>query len=151
MAQYPGILIAAARRRIKRVVAGRLAGRDLTTQQFWILVAVEETPGISQVEIATRTRADAPNVSRALATLAARGLVRTEQDRADRRRAHVHLTAAGRALAAELLPLAREVREAMVAGMTRSEVESLCAGLQRLIANLDGLDARDDGREREQA
>ncbi len=140
---YPGLLIAAARRRIKRAVLDRVAGRHLTPQQFWMLVAIQETPGISQVEIAARTRAEAPDVSRALAALADRGLVRSEVDPDDRRRTRVWLTRAGVRATKELAPIARSIREAVVAGMSRDEVASLCAGLERVVANLDALDAAD--------
>ncbi len=143
---YPGLLIAAARRRIKRAVLDRVAGRHLTPQQFWMLVAIQETPGISQVEIATRTRAEAPDVSRALAALSDRGLVRSETDPDDRRRTRIWLTRGGSRIARELAPVARSIREAVVAGMSRDEVASLCAGLERVVANLDALDAADGRR-----
>ncbi len=150
MPPHPGLLIAAARRRIKRAVLDRVAGWRLTAPQFWMIVVVEERPGISQVEIAARTRAEAPDVSRALSALTERGLVRTEADPEDRRRTQVWLTRSGARLARELSPVARSLREAMVAGMTREEVATLCAALQRVVANLDALDAR-PGSARERA
>jgi DNA-binding MarR family transcriptional regulator len=148
MRPYPGLLIATARRRIKQAVFERVAGRQVTPQQFWMIVAIHETPGISQVEIADRTRADAPNVSRALSALSERRLVSVEADPGDRRRTRILLTPAGRALARELMPVARELRQAMVAGMSQAEIASLCSALQRLIANLDAAEARRPPRER---
>ncbi len=147
---YPGLLIAAARRSIKRAVVERVAGWRLTPQQFWMLVAIHETPGISGVDIANRTRANAPDVSRALAALAERGLVRAAPDPDDRRRARIFLTRAGARLTKDLVPVARSLREAIVAGMSADEVASLCAGLQRVVENLDALEAHraDDARER---
>ncbi len=139
MPPYPGLLIAAARRSIKRAVLERIAGWRLTPQQFWMLVAIHETPGISGVEIAERTRANAPDVSRAYSTLAGRGLVRSEPDPEDRRRARIWLTRAGARMAKELMPVARSLRETIVAGMSPEEVASLCAALQRVVANLDAL------------
>ncbi len=145
---YPGLLIAAARRSIKRAVVDRVAGWRLTPQQFWMVVAIHETPGISGVDIANRTRANAPDVSRALAALADRGLVRAEPDPEDRRRARIQLTRAGARLAKELMPVARSLREAIVAGMSAEQVSSLCAGLQRVVENLDALEERREARER---
>ena len=124
----------------------RVAGRNLTPQQFWMLVAIQETPGISQVEIAARTRAEPPDVSRALAVLTRRGLVRSEVDPEDRRRTRVWLTRAGARTTKELAPIARSIRDAVVAGMSRDEVTSLCAGLQRVVENLDALDENDGRR-----
>jgi DNA-binding MarR family transcriptional regulator len=146
MQPYPGLLIAAARRRIKRAVLDRVAEWNLTPQQFWMLVAIQETPGISQVEIAARTRAEPPDVSRALAALSERGLVRSETDPDDRRRTRIWLTRAGARTTKDLAPIARAIRGAVVAGMSRDEVDSLCAALQRVVANLDALDATDGRR-----
>jgi DNA-binding MarR family transcriptional regulator len=139
---HPGLLIASARRRIKQAVLERIADRQLTSQQFWMIIAVHEIPGISQVEIAARTRADPPNVSRALSALGDRGLVSAEADPEDRRRTCVRLTPAGRRLARELIPIARELRDAMLAGMSAAEVATLRGSLQRLTANLDALEDR---------
>jgi DNA-binding MarR family transcriptional regulator len=148
MQPYPGLLIAAARRAIKQAVLARIAGRQLTAQQFWLVIGVDEHPGISQAELAGRVRADPPAVSRALAALAERGIVRSTPDPDDRRRTCVHLTPAGRRLARELAPLAGEIREAIVAGMSAEEVAALTAALQRVVTNLDGLERRGSVRER---
>jgi len=47
-----GLLIAAARHRIKQAVGSRVRPYDLTTQQFWVLVAIYERPGFSLGELA---------------------------------------------------------------------------------------------------
>ena len=135
------MLIAAARRRIKQAVLGRLAGRHLTSQQFWFLIAIREHPGIAQGELAHRVRADAPTASRVVAAMAERGLVRAEPDPHDRRRACLSLTPAGERLARDLAPIARDVREAVVAGMSDAEVAAVREGLRRIIANMDRFDA----------
>ena len=139
---YPGILIAAARRRIKQAVIARVGDRGLTPQQFWILIAIHETPAVSQSAIAERTFADAPTVSRAIAPLVERGLARAATDPADRRRTQLTLTPSGAKLARSLAPIAREIRETVVAGMTDAEVEALNAALDRVVSNLDRLERR---------
>jgi DNA-binding MarR family transcriptional regulator len=141
MQENLGLLIAAARRRIKQAVLSRLAERRLSSQQFWFTIAIREQPGISQAELAHRVRADAPTASRLVAAMGARGLVRSEPDPGDRRRARVFLTARGEQLARELAPIAREVRDAIVAGMSEGEVEAVRTGLRRVIDNLDRFDA----------
>src|SRR5512137_2215506 len=145
---YPGLLIATARRRIKQAVLARVAHRQLTAQQFWVIVAIEEHPGISQAEIAARVRADPPSVSRALSALIGRGIVRADPDQDDRRRTCVFLTPARRRLARDLAPVAREIREAVGMGMSPAEIAVLCAALKRIIANLDRLEDRSTARER---
>jgi DNA-binding MarR family transcriptional regulator len=139
MQEHLGLLVAAVRRRLKQAVLARVAEHGLTSQQFWFLVAIGEQPGISQAELAHRVRADAPTASRLVSAMAERGLLRTELDPADRRRARVFLTLAGERLARDLAPIAREVRSAVVAGMSDAEVSAVRTGLKRILENLDRL------------
>jgi DNA-binding MarR family transcriptional regulator len=137
MQEYVGLLIAAARRRIKQAVLARATAHGLTAQQFWFLVALRERPGISQAELAARVRSDAPTVSRVVTALTRRRLVRVEEDPRDRRRASLRLTPAGERLGDLAAETAGEIRAAIVAGMKAEEVDALRAGLQRVIANIE--------------
>ncbi len=137
--QSLGALIAAARRRTSQVILERVSEHRISAQQFWMIITIQETPGISQVEIAERTLSDTASISRALSNLTDRGLVETAPNPEDRRRTSVRLTPAGGRLASELAPVARELRSALVDGMSPTEVSSLGTLLERLIANLDRL------------
>jgi DNA-binding MarR family transcriptional regulator len=142
-----GLLIAAARRRIKQAVLAEVSRFALSPQQFWMLIALREAPGPSQAELAQRIRSDAPAVSRTLASLLERGFVRAEPDPRDRRRTRVLLTERGERLAAEVAFVAEEVRSAVVDGMSAGEEAAVRRGLKRIIANLDRRgDARLRGR-----
>ncbi len=148
MQEYVGLLIAAARSRIKQAVLARVAEHGLTVPQFWILIRLAEQPGVSQAALAERCRADAPTISRTLSTLARRRLVRADLDPADRRRSRVTLTASGERLAGRLAGVATQIRATVEAGMTQAQVAALQDGLRRVIANLDRLaaDAPRQGR-----
>jgi DNA-binding MarR family transcriptional regulator len=137
-----GLLIAAARRRMKRAVQDRVAPHGLTPQQFWVLVNIDEAEGPPLGEIAARLRLDAPTASRAVTQLLRRKLVKAEGDRGDRRRLRLRLTALGRGKIAPLRALAAELRGAAVHGLTRDEEEALRALLRKIIGNLDALMAR---------
>jgi hypothetical protein len=52
------------------------------------------------------------------------------------------LSPAGQRLARALLPVAREIRMAVVAGMSAAEIAALNAALDRVVANLDRLELR---------
>jgi DNA-binding MarR family transcriptional regulator len=143
--EYPGLLIAVARRRIKQAVLARAARHGLSLQQFWVLVALQEREGPSQGELAAALRMDAPTASRVVAALVRRRLVRTEVDALDRRRTHVLLTRTGIELARALTRSADEIRGALVHGMTAAEVEVLRVGLQRVITNMERLDGHAAG------
>ncbi|HEX9288905.1 MAG TPA: MarR family transcriptional regulator [Anaeromyxobacteraceae bacterium] len=142
MQEYLGLLIATARRRIKQAVLARAGHHELSAQQFWFLIALSEHPGMSQVDLAQRVRADAPTASRSLAGLRRRRLVRIEVDPEDRRRGRAFLTPAGERLAKELSHVAQQIRATVVEGMTEAEVDALRSGLRRVIENLDRLEAR---------
>lgn len=146
MQEYLGLLIAAARSRIKQVVLAQVSQYGLAPQQFWMLIALRECPGMSQAALAERVCADAPTVSRTLAALLDRGLVRSDPDPDDRRRSRVLLTASGERLAAEVAAVAREVRAAVVDGMSEEEEAAVRRGLQRVLGNLDAYGARVRGR-----
>ncbi|HUL58847.1 MAG TPA: MarR family transcriptional regulator [Anaeromyxobacteraceae bacterium] len=139
MAEYVGLLIGAARRRIKQSVLVRAGRHGLSAQQFWFLVAVAEAPGASQSEVCARLRSDPPTVSRVYAALERRRLVRTAPDPADRRRTCLFLTIAGERLAPHLAASAREIRAAVTRGMSEREVDQLRRGLRRVVENLDRL------------
>lgn len=141
--EYPGLLIAIARRRIKQAVLARAAQHGLSPQQFWILVGLHERGAPpSQGDLVERMHIDAPTVSRVIATLARRRLVRIAQDPQDRRRARLHLTRAGEEIAVSLASIAAEIRAAIVDNMTAAELDGLRRGLHKVISNMERLDAR---------
>jgi DNA-binding MarR family transcriptional regulator len=132
-----GLLIGAARRRIKQAVGSRALGFRLTTQQFWVLIAISEHPGCTVGELAAHLRMDNPTASRLVFTVAKRKLVEVRADAADRRRARVFLRAPGQALTGKLHELAATVRTAVVHGLTADEQAMLRVGLRKVIANMD--------------
>jgi MarR family transcriptional regulator for hemolysin len=137
--EHIGLLIAAARRRIKQAVGSRVRGYGLTTQQFWVLVAIYEHPGFSLGALAARIRMDTPTASRVVFALMNRKLVEVRDDAEDRRRARLHLKPAGAALAKELHALATTVRAALVQDLNATEQAALRAALRQVIANMDRL------------
>lgn len=139
MREPVGLLIAAARRRMKRAVTERVREHGLTAQQFWALINIEEADGPSLGEIAERLRMDAPTASRAVTQLLRMKLVRAEGDARDRRKLRLRLSRAGAARLPALRALAAELRGAAVNGLTAEEEESLRRLLRKIISNMDEL------------
>lgn len=139
MKEAVGLLIGAARRRMKRAVEERVRPYGLTPQQFWALINIDEADGPSLGEIAARLRMDAPTASRAVTQLLRRKLVKAEGDRGDRRRLRLWLAPAGRAKIGELHALAAQLRGGAVHGLSRQEEETVCVLLRKIIANLDAM------------
>jgi len=132
-----GLLVGIVRARIKRAVGTRVAPFRLSPQQFWVLVTVSEQPGLSLRELTERHHVDPPTASRIIGTLAERKLVRAEGDPEDRRRSRLILTPSGRALARKVIPVAREIRAAVVDGLTSAEQRALRHGLRKIMLNMD--------------
>jgi DNA-binding MarR family transcriptional regulator len=135
-----GFLIAFTHRRIKQAVSARVSDLRLSPQQFWTLVHVLGHEGGSLGELAEQRRMDEPTASRVVFALARRGLVRSEEDPADRRRARLVMTAKGKNLAQRLLPVAREIRLTVESALTTAEREALAAGLRKVVARLDDVE-----------
>src|SRR5436309_11020317 len=93
--EHVGLLIAGVRRRIRQALASHVRRYHLTTQQFWVLVAIYERAGLSLGELAAHLRMDTPTASRLVFALMKRKLVQVRDDAADRRRALLHLEARG--------------------------------------------------------
>ena len=136
-----GLLIGAARRRIKQAVGHRLRGHGLTPQQFWVLINVSEREGLALRDLAERLRLDHPTTSRIVSLLRRRRLMRMGGHPGDRRRCRLGLTPRGRELVDELRPLAREVREAVVQGMSTAEQDRLRRLLRLVMANMERFES----------
>src|SRR3979409_1666703 len=93
--EYVGLLIAAARKRLKQAGQRQARPPRLAPAQFWFLNVVREMPGTSLGDLARRQRFDAPTASRLAEGLASRGFVRMHANPADRRPVRISLTAAG--------------------------------------------------------
>src|SRR2546425_4765143 len=109
-----GLLIAAARCRIKQAVASRIGRFGLSTQQFWVMVVISEWDGLSLRDLSRRLPVDQPTASRIVAALVRQRLLRVDDNPEDRRRSCLRLTARGNALGRDLRALAAKVRSAIV-------------------------------------
>jgi DNA-binding MarR family transcriptional regulator len=134
-----GLLVAAIRRSVKAMVLRRVEPLGLAPLQFWLLVGAMEAPGGSQADLARRLRLDEPSVSRAVAALARKGLLKAQRDQADRRRVLLALTPAGRTMASTLAPIAAEVRGAVESPLAPEERELVRQALVRVASHLKEL------------
>jgi DNA-binding MarR family transcriptional regulator len=78
-----------------------------------------------------------PTTLSAISGMEAAGIVRRERDPIDRRKIRVFLTEKGRALEAEMLPLAIDTIATAVRGVTPAQVDALLASLKAIQTNLE--------------
>jgi DNA-binding MarR family transcriptional regulator len=83
-------------------------------------------------EVASRTAMDKVQVSRAIAALRKRGLALQATDTQDRRRSKLALSAAGRRMHDEIVPLARDAEARLVLDLSSEDRARLSALLGRL-------------------
>ncbi|MBI1244444.1 MAG: MarR family transcriptional regulator [Alphaproteobacteria bacterium] len=120
---------------VSDAIAALYRSRFGLTMTEWRCIAILfRFAPVSAREVAQRGAMDKVQVSRAIATLVEKGLALQTTDRTDRRRSKLALSAAGRRLHDEILPLARGVEARLLATLDAHERASLDAALERLAA-----------------
>lgn len=132
-----GYLVRQTHRALTRALQARIAPHGVSIGMWFFLRALWQEDGISQRELSQRVGMMEPTTASALTNMERKGYVRRIRNRADRRIVNVFLTERGRALRRSLLPLAAEVNEVALRGITVSEVAELRALLGKVQARLD--------------
>ncbi len=134
-----GTLASAVRRRLKHVVASRLAPYGLTSQQFWVLLVLLEGGPCSLHPLAQQVWMDDPTASRVVKAMVKLGLLHTQPDPNHGRRILISLSADSAALVQELQGLAAELKAGLVMGLGAEQQAAMRLGLLAMITNLDGM------------
>lgn len=106
---------------------------ELTKPQYAVMRSIAEHPGIEQValtEVAVSTKA---TLAEMLSRMEARGLVKREQDPADKRRRFVFLTPEGEALLASSQPLGNRVDEAFLGRLSKEEQDRFAELVKKMM------------------
>jgi DNA-binding MarR family transcriptional regulator len=135
-----GLLLAAVRRRQRQAVESRVASLRLSSQQFWVLEALAHLGKCSFGKLLVGLPLDQPTASRVLAELRSRDLVDVTMDSDDRRRRQLSLTTNGTHMAQQCGTIAKQVRKALNASFSESELANLATFLERILRNFDDLD-----------
>lgn len=110
---------------------------DITTEQWAVLRRLREKDGLTQKELAERLLKDQPNLTRMLDKLQQKGLIRRMDNPNDRRAFFIHLTPEGDTLLEKLTPLAIDVTNEALRGITSQETALLKTLLNRVWQNLE--------------
>ena len=106
---------------------------NLTRWEWRVLAALGGSSGIAARDIGRITTLDKMQVSRAMRALEARGIVTRSEAPGDKRQRMVRLTAEGRALYREIVPLARDREAAILAVLTPAERRALDDMIARIL------------------
>lgn len=131
-----GFLLSDTTRTMTRTFSARIAEHGVGMGIFQFLRILWEEDGLTQGQLAARTRMRSPSAADALYDLERRGLVRRIADRADRRKVRVLLTAEGRRLYDLVMPDIALTNGIMLADFSAAEQKQLKSMLRRIRENL---------------
>ena len=117
----------------------------LSIPEWRMLAIIGRFGTLSPSAVGEWTAMDKVKVSRAAASLVARGLVKQTQDPNDGRGRLLRLTRKGAAVHQGMVPLACDLEEQLAEGMTRTEWGSLLKALDKLAAHAKGVDGWENG------
>jgi DNA-binding MarR family transcriptional regulator len=109
----------------------------LTIPEWRVLATVGERDLLRAKDIEAERHLHKTVVSRAIAKLRARGLLDLKGNAHDRRESFLLLTAKGRKLYGEIIPLARDYSQEMLASLGAVERNGLERGLERMMERVD--------------
>lgn len=139
-------LLSVAANRVSGLVARRYEDAfGITIPEWRCLAVIGEGEPVSASGIVERTAMDKVKVSRALASLQAKGLVRRSPHPTDGRLALISFTPRGRTVYERIVPLALETEREVLSGWSAAEERALRAGLSRLLARLEALERAQEG------
>src|ERR1043165_8663513 len=120
-----GYLTRIAFRAFSRALEVRTAPHGVSAGQWRFLRGLWREDGLTARELSRRVGMREPTTVIALKSLERSGFVTRRKSDEDRRKVHVFLTDASRALEAVLLPAVAEVNDIALAGLTKAEVATL--------------------------
>lgn len=124
-------------------VERQMEPNGLTNAQWVPLFKLYMGKARTVAELARECELDAGAMTRLLDRLEAKGLCRRERSSADRRVVNMELTSAGRDAAREIPVVLCRVQNALLAGFTAEEWQTLKSLLRRLINNAQTLQEHD--------
>jgi DNA-binding MarR family transcriptional regulator len=126
--------------RVSRLFAHQYAeGFGLTVPEWRVIAVVGRFEAISPSRVSEWTGMDKVKVSRAAATLVARGLLRQTQDPADGRARVLRMTRKGQRVFEAVVPLAQRLEDELTQGLSRTEWTSFQKTLAKLHAHVERI------------
>lgn len=99
-------------------------GFDVTIEQWVVIRAIHENPGINQRELSQSIFKDPPTLTRMLDLLGKKELVERIRSEEDRRAFSLFLTLQGQQLIAKLTPVIKEIRKEGLVGVSQEDLEA---------------------------
>ena len=138
--------LSVAANRVSRLFARRYSEMfGLTIPEWRVMAIVGRFDTLSPSTVGEWSAMDKVKVSRAAASLVARGLLRQSPDPRDGRGRLLRLTRRGLTIYEGMVPLACELEGQLAAGMSRTEWRALLRALDKLSAHVKGVQSDKHG------
>lgn len=124
----------------------RMCERDygITRREWRVLSSLADVEGVQSSELAKRAMLDRARTSRAITSLADKGLLRREPKPSDRREVHVFLTDKGRRVYDEVFPRIAAIQRELLSPFNDEERRRLGELVARLQASASRLNPSGD-------
>lgn len=139
-------LVKDATRGLMRALQMRLSEHNVSFGHWSFLRILWEHDGLTQRELSERAGLQEPTTFAALKAMEKLGYVTRKHLPDSRKKVYVFLTPKGRALKSKLVPLAEEVNEVALSGVSAADIATTRKTLLAMIENL----ARDEAEQSEQ-
>src|SRR5581483_2070359 len=125
--------------RMGELFSRRIAGYDVTLPMYRVMAALWETPDQRLGDLAAMTSIEVSTLSRLIGTMKRKGLVSRTRLKDNARTVAINLTANGKTLVEELIPIAIHFEDVAVRSFSSKEIAELKGTLGKIYENLDSL------------
>ena len=124
-----------------KALRNRLQNHQITPGQWYFLRILWDEEGLSQRELSRRVGTTEPTTVSALRLLTRNCMIERVRNPKDRRTINIYLTDKARNMKAALMPVAFDVNDVAMRGLTDSEFAQLQGLLQKVRENLTGAES----------
>ena len=120
----------------ERFTAEALDAKHLSIAMWRVLAALSNNGGLRQIDIAGMTSIEVSTLSRLISRLVHLGLVSRNRSTSNSREVTVQLAPKGKALVAQLIPIAEALQDIATKGLSKQEQAVAKRALRRMHQNL---------------
>ena len=144
------MLVARARRALRREFEARIAAYEVTVPQVYVLRSLAEGDGKTIRELSKLTCSDGPTLTSLLDRMEAKGLISRRRDTSDRRVIRIYLNERGCVIQDAVSDVGQEVLGLALRGMSQRQLDELCDLLLLLCETVEAAhDADEESRKHE--
>ncbi len=129
-------LVRDAARLLTRSLQLRLAEHDVSFGHWAFLRVLWVTEGLTQRELSDQVGLMEPTTFTALKAMEAQGLIERRFQNGNRKKIYIYLTPKGQALKDVLIPIAEELNDVAVRGLSDDDIKTVHRALLGIIENL---------------